>query len=161
MNRRLFPSRPAPLLALALLAGATALPASAGLLDSVKGAVGQEMKSGTSSATASGGSGGGALAGLGGLGLPAIGSGTASNAAGVLGYCIKNNYLAGGAQGVKDSLMGKLGLGSKPQQDEGYRAGLGGVLTGSDGASFSLKNVSTKVKRKACDYVLDNAQSLL
>lgn len=101
------------------------------------------------------------LAGLGGLGLPAIGSGTASNAAGVLTYCIKNNYLAGGAQGVKESLMGKLGLGRQPQQDEGYRSGLGGLITGSDGASFSLKGVSAKLRRKACDYMLDNARSLL
>lgn len=38
-------------------------------------------------------------------------SGTASNAAGILQYCMTNNYLGGdsGAGGVKDKLLGSLG----------------------------------------------------
>jgi hypothetical protein len=37
-------------------------------------------------------------------------SGSTSNVAGVLQFCIKNNYLSGnGASSVKDSLMSKLG----------------------------------------------------
>lgn len=157
MVRKLVRVLGSSVLSAALVVGAgvgTAVHA-AGLLEGVKNAVGSEVGGST-------GSGSGALRSLGGLGLPAIGSGTASNAAGVLGYCIKNNYLSGGAQGVKDSLMGKLGLGSnKAQQDQGYQSGLSGMLTGSDGKNFSLEGVSGKVKQKACDYVLDNAKSLL
>ena len=36
-----------------------------------------------------------------------------------------------------------------------------GMVTGSDGKSFSLDKVKSNVKEKACDFVLNNAQSLL
>lgn len=114
--------------------------------------------------TAGGLGGLGAAAGLGGLGLPAIGSGTASNAAGVLEYCLKNRYLgASGVQGVQDQLLGKLGLSSPAarQKDPGFQQGLGGMLMGSDGKGFSLDGLQDQLKEKACDYVLDNASSLL
>jgi hypothetical protein len=107
------------------------------------------------------GGSGGAASMLSGLGLPSIGSGTASNAAGVLQYCIQNNYLAGGAAGVKDAVLGKLGLGGKESQDAGYQSGIGGILTGTDGASFDLGKIKSDLKEKACDYVLNNAKSLL
>lgn len=40
-------------------------------------------------------------------------SGSMSNVAGLLQYCVKNNYLGGdsGATGIKDQLLGKLGAG--------------------------------------------------
>ena len=97
---------------------------------------------------------------LGGLGMPAIGGSTASNAAGVLQYCIKNKY-ASGAQGVKDALVGKLGLGGKETQDAGYQSGAKGLLSGSDGSTFNIGKLQSSLKEKACDYVLDNAKSLL
>ena len=95
------------------------------------------------------------------LGVPA--SGTAGNAAGVITYCMKNNYLnADKASQVKDQLLGKLGLGQKEEpKDQGYQNGLMGMVTGSDGKSFSLDKVKSNVKEKACDFVLNNAQSLL
>ena len=91
------------------------------------------------------------------------GSATASNAAGVITYCMKNNYLnADKAAQVKDQLMGKMGLGQKEEpKDEGYTSGLSGMIKGSDGKSFSLDSVKGKAKEKACDFVLDNAKSLL
>lgn len=135
-------------LAALMLAAASAQ--SAGPLDRLKSAAGEQL----------GGSSGGGL--LGNLGLPSIGGSTASNAAGVLQYCIQNNYLAGGAAGVKDAVLGKIGLGGgKESQDKGYQSGLGGILSGSDGASFDLGKIKADLKEKACDYVLDNAKSLL
>jgi hypothetical protein len=52
---------------------------------------------------------------LGGLlgGGGSMSSGSMSNVAGLLQYCVKNNYLGGssGATGIKDQLLGKLGAG--------------------------------------------------
>ena len=143
---------------------------ASGLGDAVKGQLGGvtggAAGGGESSAASalggalSGGSGGAsALAGLGGL----TGSGTASNAAGVITYCMKNNYLnADKAAQVKDQLMGKMGLGQKEEpKDEGYMSGLSGMIKGSNGQTFSLDGVKGQAKEKACDFVLDNAKSLL
>ena len=92
--------------------------------------------------------------------MPQMDSSTMGNAAGVLQYCVKNNYLAGGdANAVKDKLMGAV-TGQQPQQ-AGYDTGTKGLLQGTDGQSFDLKNVSGKLKTKACDYVLKNAKSLV
>jgi len=91
--------------------------------------------------------------------LPAIGANTAGNAAGVIQYCVKNNYLnAASANGIKDKLLGMV-TGQKPQQT-GYANGAKGLLMGSDGQSLNLKGLSGKLKEKACDYVLKNASSL-
>src|SRR5882762_3586737 len=55
-------------------------------------------------------------------------SGSTSNVAGVLQFCIKNNYLSGnGASSVKDSLMSKLPGGSSTT-DSGYTQGSNGIL---------------------------------
>jgi hypothetical protein len=108
-----------------------------------------------------GGSGGSSA--LSALGLGNLSSGTASNAAGVLTYCMKNNYLnADKAAQVKNQLLGKLGLGQKEEpKDQGYKNGLMGMVTGADGKSFSLDKVKSNLKEKACDFVLDNAKSLI
>lgn len=91
--------------------------------------------------------------------LPAIGASTAGNAAGVIQYCVKNNYLdAANANGIKDKLMGMV-TGQKPQQT-GYANGAKGLLMGSDGQSLNLKGLSGKLKEKACDYVLKSATKL-
>jgi hypothetical protein len=91
--------------------------------------------------------------------LPAVGASTAGNAAGVIQYCVNNNYLnAANANGIKDKLLGMV-TGQKPQQT-GYANGAKGLLMGSDGQSLNLKGLSGKLKEKACDYVLKNASSL-
>ena len=73
---------------------------------------------------------GGALGSLGGLGsgmsLDSLSSGSTSNVAGVLEFCIKNNYLGGGASSVKDGLMSKLG--GSASSDSGYTSGAKGIL---------------------------------
>lgn len=97
------------------------------------------------------------------MGVPA--AGTASNAAGVITYCMKNNYLnANKAQQVKDQLLGKLGLSPQKQEapkDQGYLSGLSGMITGSNGQSFSMDKLKGDLKERACDFVLDNAKSLI
>lgn len=105
-------------------------------------------------------------------------SGSAGNMAGIIQYCIKNNYLGGGtAASIKDKLMGKLGGEEAASQDEGYQAGIGGVLLGKDGQrsqlggqgnsltglanNKSVKNMKDKAVRKGCEMVLDQGKSLL
>lgn len=152
-------------LVFAMLIGAGASASAAGLGDALRDKIG----SGSSGSSALSGS---ALSGaLGGAGtetsaLSAMGltsSGTASNAAGVITYCMKNNYLnADKAAEVKDQLLGKMGLVKREEpKDEGYLSGLSGMVTGSNGQSFSLDKVKGDLKEKACDFVLDNAKSLL
>lgn len=135
-----------------LLAASMTTAQATGLLDNLKGAAASQF---------GGGQGSGSSSLLGGLGLPSIGSGTASNAAGVLQYCVERKYLSGGAEGVKNALLGKLGIAGKEEQDPGYKNGVAGLLQGSDGKSFDLGRVQEQLKDKACDYVLDNAKSLI
>ncbi|MEV8521298.1 DUF2501 domain-containing protein [Dyella marensis] len=56
----------------------------------------------------------GKLGGLLGGGGGSMSSGSMGNVAGLLQYCVKNNYLGGdsGASGIKDQLLGKLGGGA-------------------------------------------------
>lgn len=96
--------------------------------------------------------------------LPGIGSAGVGNAAGLLGYCIKNK-LTGGA--AAQSVLGKLTGQPEVKQSPGYSQGLlGNVLGGSDAAStqqpaFSLNSLKGQVKTKACDMVLKRAGSFL
>lgn len=89
--------------------------------------------------------------------LPNVGSTGAGNAAGVLGYCVKNKYLGGtNATSVIGKLTGKQGvIGSSA-----YADGQKGLLRTKDNA-FSLDSVKGKVKSKVCDMVLQHATSLL
>ena len=158
------------LICAALAAGAVSAHAS-GLGDALRGQLGGGGAAESSGSPGlggllGGGAGGGSSAlsalGLGGLG-GLTGSGTASNAAGVLTYCMKNNYLnADKAAEVKNQLLGKLGLGQQEQpKDQGYKDGLMGMIKGDNGQSFSLDKVKSNLKEKACDFVLDNAKSLI
>ena len=148
-----------------LLAGLCGLGASAqaaGLGDTLRGQIGGAGgAAGGTSALGGALSGGADMSALSAMGL--TGSGTAGNAAGVITYCMKNNYLnADKAAQVKNQLLGKIGLGQKEEpKDEGYLSGLSGMVTGSGGKSFNLDKVKGDLKEKACDYVLDNAKSLL
>jgi len=142
---------------------ALSTPASADLLGDLTSKASESL--GSSQGAGTGGSGLGSLGSLGSsLGLPSLGGDTASNAAGVLQYCAQNKLVnATSAENIKGQLMGKLGMedSSSQQQDSGYQQGLGGVLSGSDGSSFDLNKLKGDLKEKACDYVLDNAPSLL
>jgi len=73
----------------------------------------------------------GKLGGLLGGGGSSMSSGSMGNVAGLLQYCVKNNYLGGdsGASGIKDQLMGKLGAGGGASTS-GEAASGGDVLGG-------------------------------
>ena len=152
------------LLCATVAAGAFSAHAS-GLGDTLRGQLGGGAAESSSSASGLGGmlGGSGGSSALSALGLGNLSSGTASNAAGVITYCMKNNYLnADKAAQVKNQLLGKMGLGQKEEpKDEGYLSGLSGMVTGSGGKSFSLDKVKSNLKEKACDFVLDNAKSLI
>jgi hypothetical protein len=104
------------------------------------------------------------MSGVPGLSLPGIGADTASNAAGVLQYCVKRKYLGGdAASAVSDKLLASTGLSTPAQaeEDAGYQSGLGGLLQGGDGKSFSFDSVPDTLKDQACDQVLERASSLI
>ncbi len=105
-----------------------------------------------------------ALKGLaGGATSGSMASGSLGNAAGVLEFCVKNNYLSGnGVTAVKDQLMGKI-PGGQPASDAGYVDGAKGILTSSDGKKMDLTGGGLKAEltKKACDFVLNQAKSML
>lgn len=109
----------------------------------------------------------GGLGDLAGGGMGSFASGSAGNAAGVIEYCVKNNYLGGdAASSMKDKLMGKAGLGGgkETKDDGGFGDGAKGLLKTGDGKSIDLAGMGGLKKsmtKKACDSVLDNAKSLL
>lgn len=106
----------------------------------------------------------GSLKGMaGGLDPSKLMSGSAGNAAGVIEYCMKNNFLGGDAGGIKDQLMGKVtGGGEKDKTD--YTDGARGLVKTHDGKSVDigqLGSMKESVTKKACKSVLDHAKSFL
>ena len=89
--------------------------------------------------------------------------GESGNAAGVVEYCMKNNFLGSDAGGVKDQLMSKVsGGGEKDKTD--YADGAKGLLKTGDGKSVDigqLGSMKQSVTKNACASVLDHAKSLL
>jgi hypothetical protein len=103
------------------------------------------------------------LKGLAGIASSPMTSGSMGNVAGLLQYCIGNNYLSGnGAASVKDQLMGKL-PGGESTKDRGYADGMKGLLRGNNGNSMDLSGggLKAEITRKACDTILAQAKSFL
>ena len=129
--------------------------------------LGNLLKGGGSSdgSSSSGLSSLGSMSGMtGGLTGSSLTSGSTSNVAGVLQFCIKNNYLSGnGASSVKDSLMSKLGGTSAASSDSGYTAGAAGLLKSGDGKSVDLSGGGLKqqVTKQVCDKILSQGKSLV
>jgi hypothetical protein len=149
---------------------AAALPAanSHAQLDSLlkKGGHGAETKS---------------MAGMAGMSMT---SGSIGNVAGLLKYCIGNDYLSGtNASAVQSMLMGKL-PGSVQTKDPNYRDGEKGLLHATDGNTLDLNgggsgssgasgtagaigaagvggDVQAQLTKTACDTVLAQAKSFL
>ena len=135
-----------------LLAGT---PARAQLLNQLQNSMGSGQ-----------GSGSGGLGSLGGLGggLPSVNNASPTNLAGIIQYCIRNNYLSGGAaSSVKDSLLGKVTGSRQGSTDSGFRAGNSGSLETGQGQSFGLGGggIKSQVTRKVCNLVLQRAKSML
>ena len=91
--------------------------------------------------------------------------GSAGNAAGLLQFCIGNNYLSGGdASSMKDKLLAKAGGADVAQTDTGYKNGAEGILAGSDGKDVDLTklgSLESNLTQQACSSILKNASSLL
>lgn len=105
-----------------------------------------------------GGGNSGAGGGLG--GLPSVEQASTGNLAGVLQFCVKNNYLGGGsASGVAQSLMGRTS-----QKDSGFQSGSRGMLDTGGGQHYQLgggSSLKEQITRKVCDQVLQRGKSLM
>jgi hypothetical protein len=99
-------------------------------------------------------------------------SGSMGNVAGLLQYCVKNNYLGGasGASGIQSQLLGKMQGQSQsaPTSDPSYMSGAKGILQGSNGKSMDLSSVGggssdmkSKITNKVCDTVLKQGKSFV
>lgn len=97
-------------------------------------------------------------------------SGSMGNVAGLLQYCVKNNYLGGdsGASGIQSQLLGKMQGHSNaaPTNDPGYVSGAKGILQGGNGKTMDLSQVGggssdmkSKITTKVCDSVLKQGKS--
>ena len=91
-------------------------------------------------------------------GLPNVGSMTASNAAGVLQYCAKNQLVSKTSAGaVLDGLGKKPNLTKSPD----YAAGQAGKILTGGGKSTSLSSLHPAMKSQACGMVLKQAKHFL
>lgn len=107
----------------------------------------------------------GKLGGLGNAG--SLSSGSMGNVAGLLQYCVKNNYLGGssGASGLASKLLGKTDGGTS---NTDYQSGLSGILKSNNGKTTNLSDVGggnpdlkSKITTKACDIVLKQGKKFL
>lgn len=103
--------------------------------------------------------------------MSSLTSGSAGNAAGVIEYCVKNDYPGDDAAGgLKDTLLGKVGSDDASEADKSdYADGTKGLVKTGGGTSVDLGNLGggqpgemkDKLTKKACANVLDHAKSLL
>ena len=96
-------------------------------------------------------------------GIPSASQADPSNVAGLLQYCVQNNYLGGDAAStVQSGLLSKV---PGAQQSPDYAAGSKGLLQTGNGKSFDLGSLTgdlkSQVATKVCDEVLKHGQSLL
>lgn len=95
-------------------------------------------------------------------GLPQVGTIGAGNAAGLLGYCVKNKLLGAtggqtGAAGVLGRLTGQKDVTTLP----GYQAGQTGQVQAANGQTLSLDSLRGQIKTQMCNLVLNRARSFL
>ncbi len=113
--------------------------------------------------------GSGMMSGLGGMSTPSLGATAPTNLAGVLQYCIQNNYLGGAgsassATSLKQSLLSKYtGSSATPTSNSNYTSGSNGLLNTGNGNSLSLggSGIKAQLTQKICGAVLQHAKSLL
>ena len=97
----------------------------------------------------------------GGGGIPSVTRASPGNLAGVLQYCVQNNYLGGeAASSVKDSLLRRVTGGGS---NSSFQAGSGGLLETGNGQNFGLGGGGLKqeIVQQVCNQVLAHAKSLL
>ena len=95
------------------------------------------------------------------MSMPSVGSASSGNIAGVLRYCVRNNYVSGGASSVESGLVGKLGGGATHSSQ--FASGDKGMLQTGNGQNVSLGGGGLKAQmtHKVCDQVLQHAKSLI
>uniref|UniRef100_UPI003BEEBB0B DUF2501 domain-containing protein n=1 Tax=Burkholderia arboris TaxID=488730 RepID=UPI003BEEBB0B len=130
-----------------------------------------QITGGNADGAANSGSSSGALSALGTITGAAPGGGSSlvpdstGNVAGLLKFCVENNYLSGASGGtassVKDALLGKLG--GDTSSNIGYTSGASGVLDAGGGKTLDLSGggIKQQVAKQVCDKVLTQAKSLL
>ena len=159
----------AALMAVGVLAAPAARAQLSGMLQGAMGG-GQSGTSGMGMGSGIGnGMGSGMGNGLGGgMGMPSLGATPPTNLAGILQYCIQNNYLGGvspsSASSVQQSLLNKYtGSSSAPESNSGFASGSNGILDTGNGNSMSLGGGGLKAQltQKICGLVLQHAQSML
>ncbi|MFT8989944.1 MAG: DUF2501 domain-containing protein [Gluconobacter albidus] len=90
--------------------------------------------------------------------LPNVSSASTGNVAGVLSYCVQNNYLSGSsATSALSSLTGKQDVTSSSD----YAAGQQGQLLTRGSNPLSLSSLKGQMKQKLCSMILNRAQNLL
>ena len=117
----------------------------------------------------------GSLGGLLGGGMPSVGSIGAGNAAGLLGYCLKNKLLGQGgalgglmgsqraapqassAQSILQRLTNRQGVQTSP----GFAAGQAGEIQAPNGQGLSLDDLGGQIKTRMCSLVLNRAKAFL
>lgn len=107
------------------------------------------------------GSAGNAMSGMTGVMssmLPNVSSASTGNVAGVLSYCVQNNYLSSsGATSALSSLIGKQDVTSSSD----YMAGQQGQLLTGGSNTLSLSSLKGQMKQKVCSMILNRAKNLL
>ncbi len=148
----------------------TNAPAQAQLMNMLQNATGASASG--SGSSGSGLSGLGGLANLGGGGASALGGSSPTNLAGVLQYCVQNNYLGASnpstspaaASSVQSALLDKFtGSSTAPSSNSSYTAGANGQLNTGNGNNIALGGTGLKaqITQKLCNEVLTHAKSLL
>lgn len=97
------------------------------------------------------------------LPISSLTSSSAGNAAGVLEFCVKNNYLNGDSvASVKSALMKKV-PGASSGSDSDYTDGAKGILHSPGGKTLSLSGSSLKDKatKQVCEKILSQSKSML
>jgi hypothetical protein len=96
-------------------------------------------------------------------GLPSLDQASPNNVAGVLQYCVKNNYLGGTDKATGSSLVGKLTGSGQGTKGSDFKGGSKGLLDTGGGETFGLggSGLQAKITDQVCDMVLKHAQSLL
>jgi hypothetical protein len=148
-------------LAMAAFSGSVAAQDFGQIRDTLGGAAGMPSLPGSQE--------GGALGAAGSLGslgsLESIQPGSLGNAAGILGYCARNNYVGSGdAIPVRDQLMGKLAAssGQPAESNPDYVNGTNGILSSSSGQTLDLSTAGLKAAaaKHLCGKILDQAKSM-
>ena len=91
-------------------------------------------------------------------GAPDISSISAGNAAGLLGFCVKNNYLSESqARPVLGGLMKKPGV----RSSSGYAAGQKGQILNRGDPPVPMTEIPHEFQGRACDVLLKKGRTFL